>query len=392
MARHFDPRMILRQVSNHLLKACFERLGCLRELPWKDLKKRQIEPVFDAWQALPEKPRRAVHSALYGVHELATEQGMRVLVSELNYRCPTLIDEFESITSRADRAMWVYLNAPSAFDEAAVFARADSLKSGRYWIKRSDVPKQRIEFDDGLKARLEVALVAFYVPLQARGHKCKIEYYKRSGDAHYFFAYLDDYPDAPMVLGENGDFRRQPGLYAFDNVFVYSDAEGSLDMYAQCDRPTRIALQSTFCKALLGTDLGPDSKAPAAYSLSPLLNSDFTLPTEPSDGIARAKVLKLRVEPVDGRRRRITLEADPEAPGYDIQRMINSYVVNKDRPISSFVATQARFQIEFMPDGNRRPKKLFIEISCPSSCDLKSKPEELRLIGERCLKRWGIMP
>jgi CxxC motif-containing protein len=30
-------------------------------------------------------------------------------------------------------------------------------------------------------------------------------------------------------------------------------------------------------------------------------------------------------------------------------------------------------------------------VSCPNTCDLKSKPEEMQVIGDRCIRTWGIL-
>ena len=37
-----------------------------------------------------------------------------------------------------------------------------------------------------------------------------------------------------------------------------------------------------------------------------------------------------------------------------------------------------------------RPRPLMFSVSCPNSCGLKSKPDERRAIGERCLRLWEV--
>jgi len=51
---------------------------------------------------------------------------------------------------------------------------------------------------------------------------------------------------------------------------------------------------------------------------------------------------------------------------------------------------QASFRLTFMSDNGAKPKTLSFNVSCPNSCDLKSKPDELRAIGDRCLRSWGV--
>jgi len=51
---------------------------------------------------------------------------------------------------------------------------------------------------------------------------------------------------------------------------------------------------------------------------------------------------------------------------------------------------QASFRLTFMHDGVGRPKTLSFNVSCPDSCDLKSKTDDMRAAGERCLRLWRI--
>ncbi|MEO1994986.1 MAG: hypothetical protein ABGZ17_06890, partial [Planctomycetaceae bacterium] len=48
------------------------------------------------------------------------------------------------------------------------------------------------------------------------------------------------------------------------------------------------------------------------------------------------------------------------------------------------------FQLQFMCDGRSRPHTMTFQLSSPNSCDLKSKSEDMRAIGERCLRMWRI--
>ncbi len=52
--------------------------------------------------------------------------------------------------------------------------------------------------------------------------------------------------------------------------------------------------------------------------------------------------------------------------------------------------TQAGIQFQFMGNGDRKGKTMMVNVSCPNTCDLKSKPEEQELIGRACFVRWGL--
>ena len=57
-----------------------------------------------------------------------------------------------------------------------------------------------------------------------------------------------------------------------------------------------------------------------------------------------------------------------------------------------WVATQAKLTIKFHPKGDaRRGRTLPLTITMPHGCNLKDQTEEEQLIGEKYLRRWGIL-
>lgn len=390
MAKQFNPRKVLTLVSNSLLSEFFNRRKELQEVPWQGLAETDIEPVFQAWQKLPEGQRRDVQVILQDVNELADERGLNVLAEEIQWRCPERMGEFTAVEGRGDKAMWVYLNVPEAFEEAAMFARADALATGRYWVRRNSLPRQPIQATDQTKKALAKALADYYGPTQGRGRWCHVEHYQRANGSEYFFAYLDDYPDNRLVFDDAGVMHRQSQRGAFDNVFVFCPNDGSLELYARGGKKVHEPLQELFCRAAIGLDIGPVQPNRAAYKIDGLKDASFPLPTDPADRIAEVRVRKLRLEVIGTPHQRITLEADPKGHRNDIYHMIERFLNAQNLPLSKLRVTLVTFRLTFMSDGGRKPKTLSFDVSYPNSCDLKSKPDAMRVIGERCLKRWGI--
>lgn len=63
--------------------------------------------------------------------------------------------------------------------------------------------------------------------------------------------------------------------------------------------------------------------------------------------------------------------------------------LNKERlPLSVLQVTKVTLNISRDVPG--RGGSFTFSVALPNSCDLKSKREELRLMGEKYLKRWGI--
>jgi len=150
MAKQFDPRKALKDVSNDLLREFFSRRGVLQDVPWDEMKETHIEPVFVTWQKMPEAERLEVQIILQDVNELADERGLGVLVEEVQRWAPDRVGELAALEGRHDKAMWVHLNLPKAFDEAAILARSDALAAGRYWVTCNSLPERTLVVNEDL--------------------------------------------------------------------------------------------------------------------------------------------------------------------------------------------------------------------------------------------------
>lgn len=391
MAKPFDPRKILKHISNPLLQEFFSRRGELAEVPWAELSEHKIEPIFDAWQALPERQKLAVQVILRDINELADHRGLAVLAEEILWRCPERADEFKAQEGQADKAMWVYLNVQEAFDEAAMFARADALAAGRYWNRRNSLPKKKLTVDAAMCGKLAEALTAYYGPAQMRGRHCQVVHYQRSGGSYYFFAYLDNYPDKRLVFDGDGD---EPTVRldrdAFENVFVYNGEDGSMELFAQGGKKVWEPLQAAFCDAVLDEDVDPVDPLRPSFRLDHLLSPDYPLPADPRDGVEEARITRLRVAP-RGSAGYVEIKADPKGHPNDIYRKIERWLKAEAIPADATRVLQASFRVKFQRDERNRQATLTFDVSAPNSSNLKSKPDEQRAVGERCLKLWKVV-
>lgn len=388
MAKNFNPRTILRKISNTLLQPFFDLHGGLDDVPWADLRETYVEPVFAAWQNMLDTPRKHVQVILQDINELADDRGVQVLAEELQRSVPDHMDEFCALGGMADRAMWAYLNARGAFSIAAYFARADAHASGRYWIKRNTLPTQPLSVTDDHRTALEAGLTDFYWQTQMRGRYCTVEHYTRINGSEYFFAFLDDYPDAHIVFEDNGEPVRREERRAFDNVFVFNPSDGSLEMYAKGGKKVYEPLQQVFCQSVLGLDVGPADPLRPAYVLDHLLHPGRSMPTDPNDRISAAIITKVRICPIDRPREYIELGIDPNRGIHGIDQAIAEYLNTARLSLDRIRAKQMSFRLEFPHDVRRWP--LSFSVSHPNSCDLKSRPDDLRAIGERCLRLWEV--
>ncbi|KJS31319.1 MAG: hypothetical protein VR64_12005 [Desulfatitalea sp. BRH_c12] len=233
MLQQFNPKRVLRQVSNPLLKEFFERLGHPLEVDWDSISNSQVESIFDAWQELPSGPRKVAEIVFQDVHEMATEDGIRVIIEDGLYHDVDLAPHLEPMESRYDKAIWTAMNWPAIWSAATRFAKADSLSSGRSWVKRGNLPAVEPRADADAVMELQTAMSAFFRDRQGRGHHCKVEHFPRGNGLDYFFVYLSDYADTHINFDDAGEFQRTPDRRAFEVVFAHDRDNGTLEVYAK---------------------------------------------------------------------------------------------------------------------------------------------------------------
>jgi hypothetical protein len=235
---------------------------------------------------------------------------------------------------------------------------------------------------------LGAVLSDYYQQEQGRGRRCAVEHHLRGGRYHYFFAYPDDYADIYVGYGEDGGFVRRPQKRAFQVVFVYDPPEGVLDLFAQGVRRLKAVLRTIFCRVILHTD-GAGQCCDPTYDLSILRSRGFQFPTDPADGIEEVRIRRLRLSLGNGARR-IVLESDPARDAEDVFDMMDEYLTEKCLRHAAAIVTQVTLRFRLAPREDGRPRKFTFDVTFPDSCNLKSLPEDQRLLGEKYLKCWGI--
>lgn len=390
----FDPRKILRQLSIPLLKEFFRRRGELQDLPWSELKARSgFQVICEAWQRLPEAARRDVHVQLSDVLEVADNKGMKAIAEALRAHHPDRIWEFKSCGNRANKALWFRLHFPDLFDQAVLFAQADALSAGRYAVRRNTLPNQRPVVTPEVTTTLGTALREYYWSQEMRGEQCRVEHYTRPDGDEYFFAYLDDWPDAPLVFADDGKLEPLPARYALSVLFIFCPQDGALELVAKGPQAIQYPLQRAFCRSVLGIDVEPADPLRPVYDLNVLLDPDFAFPTDPSDHIAEVRLTRISVAPrnaVAG----VTgggLDFGPSLSRQQSLEKIQGLLALIEAPRDQATVTDAAIEFRFLPWGIDRAGRMTVNVTPPNRCDLKDKPEEMQVVVDRCFKTWGIL-
>ena len=385
MAQEYQPKRFFRHAPNRLLKRYFAEHDVLADVDFGALTETQVEPIYEAWLKLPEDARNAMEQDFQDIDDLATESGSKAILDEARWHGEDLAEQFATLTGFNEHAFWTLLERPKYWPGALAFHHADTVPFS-YWRKRKNVPRKPASVDPASVRQLEQNLSNYFHKMQGRGENCKVDCYRRC-DLDYFFAYPEDYAQA-SVEWVGKEFKRRPHHPAFEIIFVYSQNEGTLDIYLTGDRKPVPDLQAIFADAILKAEMGPDEKDERVYEMNPVRSRQFQFVYGPDSGIADVAVRKLRLK-VYGKNERLVLEADPSYNKHAVFDLLDK--VARAIPLVQMAVTQVGIKVTFAhKPGARRPGTRSFDINWPNSCSLKHDGRDL--IIRKMLADSGIEP
>lgn len=372
MSKQYQPQSFFRQSPNHFLKQYFAARDVLADVDFDALTASHIEPVYEAWLALPDDARSKMEQDFQEIVEIASEGGSKAILDEARFHGEDLAPQFAALKGFHEHAFWTFLEHPKFWRGAVSLNRADNVP-GSYWRKRKNLPSKTADTKDATIHKLEQALGGYFYSTQGRGKNCLVDCYKRD-ERDYFFAYPEDYANANPEW-EGKVFKRRPHHPAFEIIFVYSQPEGTLDIYIPGGRKVVPDLQAKFAEIILQAELGPDEKDERIYTLAPLQSRQFQFVFAPESGIADVSVKKLRFK-VMGKKEQITLEADPTQNKYAVFDLLDK--VTMGIPQGQVVINQISFKVTFAHNPlSRKANTRCFEIGWPNSCNLKHDGRDL---------------
>ncbi|MBC7078756.1 MAG: hypothetical protein H5T92_10710, partial [Synergistales bacterium] len=130
-----------------------------------------------------------------------------------------------------------------------------------------------------------------------------------------------------------------------------------------------------------------------AYRLDHLLDPGFSFRTEPEDRVAAVRLRWIRLLPTvpAGGMESLELRLLETATHAEAMHLIDRLLAGVGLDRTQVRVVEVAIQLQFLSDGHRRGKRMTFHVSCPNTCDLKSKPDDVRVVGQRCIRRWGIL-
>lgn len=380
MARHYTTTNFFRQMPNALLARYFSGKGLLADLDLASMSETKPDALLAAWLALPNEQRNTMDADFRDIHDLCDEGGFIAIRDEAEWRyrtdppaLDTFITSLSSLPDHYERAMVTFLDFQACWKGATRFHHADRLA---YWRKRKHLGYKPAAVDGDSIQQLAGMIGTYFHHTEGRGKNCMVEPLRR-GDRDYYFAYPEDHSQRSLDW-VNGEFEARPHNPAFEVVFVYSQAEGSLDLNFRGSPKAIEALQSMFAQAILKLDkLPPDLKDERVYDLDPLKSKGFEFHYQPGSGIEKVVVKKVRLSSRGRKGDRITVEADPTQAPQAVYDLIET--INKALPLGVYSVTQVELAVTMAPEPGKYAKTHTLRITHPNSCSLKYDELDLKL-------------
>ena len=380
----YNPRTVLRQTSNVLLREFFESMSVEFDVEWKEMRETQIEPVFFTMQRLPDEVREPIDLILKEVHLIASsDEGILQLIREGSG--DGFAETLEQFDSRYDKAIWTFMNAPDTWDAASRFHEADSL-SKRYW-HASQCPTLEPDCSEEAVSRLRDLISAFFVEGQGRGHHCQVDHLRRSDGQDYFFVYLSNYVATYQTWSKENELVRRSQRHAFEVIFAYGRTTGVLNTFAQGGKAVREPILERFTTAILGQEIPPDKLGNVIYNLQVLKSPDFRFSTDPMDRVTHVAIQSMQLRANSHRSELIAITRNNDSD--QIHELIRDALDQGKVPLHAAEVVRATIKMQIATA--RRSRTLTFDLT-ESTSNLKSKPEAMRAIAEKYLPRWGIAP
>ena len=371
------------------LRAYFNTSGI--ELPmaldWEGPEPDVVRPLLQAVDEMDDAARGRVVNDADRVGSMSDDAGQVALYSVVADR-----SVLDGLANPHDRALWMFLNQRTQFQHAEEVRFTDERRRGRSWDGFICVADCSVRRDP-------ISIDAFRAALRERfaSNNIHVDIFERirptfDGEACELVqitVYREGLPDDHFAFDDDGELVRRAYRPVFEAAMTYEPSTGVIEVVAN-DRESRSELAQFVARHLLGVEFSSEKVPMRQYDLSVLRNR-FGFPTDLEDGIERVDVRQLRLMPIDHEGRRVTLENTARAGG-TIWDMADEEFGATNPLGRGWVITQAKLAIKFYPKGDaRRGRSLTLAVTMPHGCNLKDQTEQEQLIGEKYMRRWGIL-
>ena len=308
----YKPQSFFFNVPNELLALYFKQNQISLDLDWNTLEstRKSAESIFQATTKLPEEKQTKIDVDFQNINALACDGGIYALNNEAWFAGNNEFREgMANIDGLHAKSMWAFLQQESYWPAASSLLHAKNVSAGR-WHKLPGLPCIEANVEPENIKLLSDKIKYYFKNQVGKGRRCQVDVYRdMKTDKEYFFASPEDFG---QVIHDWGNDKLKPLAVhpAFQIIFVYSKQQGFIDIYAPNNNNHIKELQRIFAKVILGMGVLPNGQINrTAYDLSPLNSQHLEFDI---DNVEDMYVIQLRLTLKNDKKRKITLEANPE--------------------------------------------------------------------------------
>jgi hypothetical protein len=344
--------------------------------------------VLRVVDAMSDVEREAIRLDAERVDRMTSEVGQTAIMAVAT---PEQHEALRQADSRYSRALWMFVRDPERFRRAEDVSFFDNARRGRMWDGFEAPAGLHVARDPAHLQALAQEVRGFF----KEGEKVKVEIFDRTRpdlDGHLrdliqVAVYREGLADSVLIF-EGEELERFIHRPVSELAFTYEPATGTIEVVAQ-RKAKREDLARLFAKALLGQAIKGE-RIPLRYYNLAVFMTEGDFPTDPEDGVELVRPRYVLFESLDGRAL-VSVEARTEEETvHDVARRL--FVEHNPFTSGGYRIREVLLGVRFRPDlMNPRGRTISFRLRHPNGCDLKDKTGKERLLGEKYLRRWGVL-
>jgi len=322
------------------------------------------------------------------INALTDELGQSILK---NFVMDGELKEYYQLKNESDRVLWMFLKDNNRFLQVEDCWYTDTRRQGRMWEAFMGPEDLDVSTDSEDLSSFKNKLMDLF---RAMGH-IKVDVYERTRPERegnevgiiQIMVYREDLPSTRLAF-EREKLVSKIVRPVKEVALTYEPKKGDIEIIAE-GQEHRKAIVKIFSETLLHTPIVGEKIPLKQYDIQSLLKQR-TLSFDSVDGIESVKVTMLKIShPNSNNNITLDVSAKEERSIYELSK---EYFGDNNPLKSGFRLNQVRISIKFMPGHeSRRGKVLHVKIREPNGCDLKSKSQKEKLIGDKYLDRWKLV-
>ena len=387
----FSFRHFLRQAPSNASKAFFDSRGVEfgDAVDWQAAEHVVARQIAEAMDRMSGDEVAPLISGLERAHALSDEHGIRALVNAAEDP-QALLAAFDGAENDQERALRVLVEDPTVFERAEDIRYFDYRVEGNYGRRFQAQQDASVSRDprtwkrsSARSALISAALTDQVAPAWQRS---STETQIGTVQVTLFVEGL-----ASNAVGfDQGGLYRRPQRPAIQAAVVYCGRTGTIETVAKGGKPVHEELRKLFAQQLLRIEPRFDGIRPRRFRLG-MLAGRPTLPTDPADGIERARVRRLKLLPTANRPGALVIEAPSDRADVSAQDLSADWFQDWDPVHRGFHIVQATISIHFRPIDGRKPRTIHLDLSSVGSSNLKKFKQDDRILLERYLEKWRLI-